>query len=348
MKQFLLAASAAMLLAGCNNYVIKGNLPELDKPYVYLCTYEPGDLEILDSAKVENGIFTLKGKAEQAQVAYLSVDKVQPFCRFFLEKGDMQVEGSYLNSEVFVSGTAKNDDLNELNTLIYDTRERWLVTELESDKKQLEEHFIEQLRQLIAKNRDNICGMVILAEVAPAFLTQEELLEELDAFSEEWQQRPELNDLRTTAEREIAVRVGKTYTDIKATSNHNEEVALSDVLNKEHVRYVLLDFWASWCGPCMHEVPFLKEAYATYRDKGFEIYGVSLDDDKNRWQETVDKEQMPWTQVCDGEGFYGITELYAVESIPANFLIRASDGQIVASQLRGEELLKQLGELLAE
>jgi thiol-disulfide isomerase/thioredoxin len=125
-------------------------------------------------------------------------------------------------------------------------------------------------------------------------------------------------------------------------------VALSDVLNKEHVRYVLLDFWASWCGPCMHEVPFLKEAYATYRDKGFEIYGVSLDDDKNRWQETIDKEQMPWTQVCDGEGFYGITELYAVESIPANFLIRASDGQIVASQLRGEELLKQLGELLAE
>jgi peroxiredoxin len=98
----------------------------------------------------------------------------------------------------------------------------------------------------------------------------------------------------------------------------------------------------------MHEVPFLKEAYATYRDKGFEIYGVSLDDDKNRWQETVEKEQMPWTQVCDGEGFYGITELYAVESIPANFLIRASDGQIVASQLRGEELLKQLGELLAE
>ncbi|MDR0907534.1 MAG: TlpA family protein disulfide reductase [Rikenellaceae bacterium] len=140
-------------------------------------------------------------------------------------------------------------------------------------------------------------------------------------------------------------QTGEKYKEIAGIpSPEGKEIKLSEVV--EANKYTLLDFWASWCPPCMAELPYLTEAYAEYKGKGFEIYGVSYDKDGDAWRNTIKDKNMNWVHVSSVTHWDSPTqELYNVRSIPANFLI-AKDGTIVAKNLRGEALSKKLAELL--
>jgi len=119
-------------------------------------------------------------------------------------------------------------------------------------------------------------------------------------------------------------------------------IALSSFKGK----YVLLDFWASWCGPCRAENPNVLKAYNEFKDKNFDVFAVSLDDKKENWLKAVKDDAMPWTQVSDLKGWKNqAAGMYAITAIPQNFLINP-DGKIVASNLRGEALVKKLKELI--
>jgi peroxiredoxin len=109
---------------------------------------------------------------------------------------------------------------------------------------------------------------------------------------------------------------------------------------------VLLEFWASWCGPCRGENPNLRRQYALYKGKGLEIIGVSLDHDKQAWKQAIEKDQLPWIHVSDLKGWKNeVATSYGIMAVPANFLIDPS-GKIVAQNLRGEVLNKKLEEIL--
>ncbi len=139
-------------------------------------------------------------------------------------------------------------------------------------------------------------------------------------------------------------QTGEKYKDFSLPGQDGKEITLSDVVKEN--KYTLLDFWATWCGPCMREVPYLKSAYDEYKDKGFEIFGVSYDEDSIAWQSTIKKSGLDWVQVSALKGWNCPTqEMYGVRSIPRNLLID-SNGTIVAENLRGEALAEKLAELL--
>lgn len=112
---------------------------------------------------------------------------------------------------------------------------------------------------------------------------------------------------------------------------------------------MLLDFWASWCGPCRAEFPNLREAYEKYHDMGFEIFGVSFDSDREAWIGTIDSAGLLWTNVIAEDGVTrdgAIWQAYGLNGVPWNYLIDAESGMIIAKNLRGKELGEKLEELL--
>ena len=137
-------------------------------------------------------------------------------------------------------------------------------------------------------------------------------------------------------------RIGEVAPEIVQAGVDGNPIALSSFKGK----VVLIDFWASWCGPCRKEMPNVVKAYAKYKNKGFEIYGVSLDDNKDRWVEAIAKDGITWPQVSDLKKWESnVVRDYNINSIPHTVLLDR-DGKIIAKNLRGEDLEKKLAEVL--
>ena len=144
---------------------------------------------------------------------------------------------------------------------------------------------------------------------------------------------------------EPATETKTTYTDISLPGPQGQTVKVSDYVGKN--RLVMIDFWASWCGPCMGEMPYVVKAYEMFHDKGLEIVGVSLDKDKASWLAAIEQTGQKWPQMSDLKGWDSEgAALYGIQSIPANVLID-SHGKIVARDLRGDALLKEIESRLA-
>ena len=135
--------------------------------------------------------------------------------------------------------------------------------------------------------------------------------------------------------------------DFHATNLAGQDIRLRDVLREN--KYTLVEFWASWCGPCIAEIPHLQAAYERFRAQGFEILSVNLDEDRAAWRKaSVEDYAIGWLNVSDGHAFASpVAKLYRVRGIPANFLV-AADGKTVARHLRGEALSDKLIELLVD
>lgn len=140
----------------------------------------------------------------------------------------------------------------------------------------------------------------------------------------------------------VGVNVGDYAQFFDAQTLDGEEVSLRDVCGES--RYVLLEFWASWCGPCRAEIPNMKKAYGKYHESGFEIFSFTIDDDKEAWAKASEAEELPW--VDTGFGLESKPKkLYRVTGVPNNYLIDCETGKVIAKNLRGEELDAKLKEL---
>jgi len=140
----------------------------------------------------------------------------------------------------------------------------------------------------------------------------------------------------------LSSTIGQEAPEINLPSVDGKEMKLSSLRGK----IVLIDFWASWCGPCRKEMPNVVKAYAKFKTKGFEIFGVSLDDNKDRWVEAIAKDGITWPQVSDLKKWDGdVVRNYNITGIPFTVLLD-KEGKIIAKNLRGEELEKKLAEVL--
>lgn len=344
MKKILYLVWSAAALSACGStdkYTLSGEIEGLDAPTVYLVRSGDKSLEVIDSARVENGRFSFTGKVETPEIVYLMTDKTQSaFTQLFLENSKLKVTGTLDSgsNEIRTTGTPANDARNAFQQLMQD----------ETRAPQSEEAFEALLAETIGRNRDNIFGIYLFAQQAYS-LPARQILDEAALFSEELQQNKTLERICKTAEQQLKTEVGQPYIDIVQPDADGNPISLRSVVENPDNKYVLVDFWASWCGPCMREVPYLVESYERFGKKGFEIYGISFDRSKEAWINAVGSKGMKWIQVSELNRFDNqAARDYAVQAIPTNLLVSTADGKIVARNLRGDELQHKLEELLGE
>lgn len=352
MKKILILAAAAAVLCSCgskNKYAVEGSVKGANAT-VYLFDEENN---IIDSAAVKEGAFRFEGVADAPKVVILrdARDEDATFgAMVILEPGTIQVadvEDSPYRKRV--TGTPANDASEAYTLAMNALRDEFRKPETTAERREALEQEAEQLaRTAVDQNRTNLFGAMLLAQQLSYELSGQELLDEIAKFPAEMQQSDVLVDLKQNAEQKIKTDIGQPFTDIEQPNAAGEQVTLKSVVKNPSNKYVLVDFWASWCGPCMGEVPHLKKTYDEFHKKGFEIYGVSFDQDRAKWLAAVDENGMNWVHVSEVHGFDNqAAKDYAVQGIPANFLID-SQGKIVAQNLRGNALYEKISELLAQ
>ena len=360
MKRILLALLASVLLVACvkDSYKIKGEIQGVeDGTVMVLNTLDYDGLNELDSVAVKNGKFTFKGKTDTAQVAVITFDLGESMrgCQLFLERGEITVLIDVESGNQFLAGTPNNDafqkfydDTEVFNDEADELEDKIRIT-LASDGdasifyKQmgdLQDRFTALLAQSIEDNADKYYGYQQMIDNYNMF-EHEEIMGLLEKLAPKFGQDIMLQQLTVITQAQLATSLGHPYIDFDAPildkKNTFEGLAkLSDYVGKNKV--VLLDFWASWCTPCINEIPNLKAAYKKFKSKGFEIVSVSVDDGTDEWIKAVKDNGMNWIQLWNGEDMQNSAAVkYSISAIPATFLIDA-DGTIIGRNLRDNEL----------
>lgn len=337
-------------------YRIEGTVIGLpDSTWIYLRTATP-DKEI-DSCRLIGGNFSMTGSiTEKAVPVYLHTAKYTNYVHFWLENTTIKMTlkaGAFKNGTIRGSATQDEDrrldalrkpfDLAEdsLNRELAKTKDSTTrktllasINSLDEQGKDVEKAWVKKYRNsLISVNLLNIYATTWGKEITGGLYRQ--LSPEMKAT----RYGHEINDYLVLNKN---LKTGDHFADFQEMNTMGKNVKLSQIKGK----YILLDFWASWCGPCREENPNLVKTYARFHAKGFEVLGVSMDESKDQWLSAVKKDQLAWENVSDLRGDKNIvTLMYGVHAIPSNFLID-DKGVIIALNLRGKELDDQLEKLL--
>ena len=356
MRKIFVLLVAAVAMASCGSRCeIVGRVDNFnDNGTVYLVDMWSAR-SIVDSVKLDGNTFYFKSVKHAPTFAQLIMDNGRPISYLFVEDGKVLVAGDYNLGTIKSSGTPSNDAFSAMMAISQDLMARYRKAVGAGDRAEVaavEEEHDKMQAECYENNKENAFGVFMLQQQSYS-LTSKELLEKLAVLPEHLATLPVVNRMKESAERRFKTEPQSEgsdyvpyYIDIDQPNQKGESVSLKSVVENKKNRYVLLDFWASWCGPCMAEMPHLREAYKLYHKKGFEIYGVSLDSNREAWVGAIEKQQMRWVNVSALEGFKtSAADDYAVESIPTNYLIDCSNGVIVAKNLRGEAVAEKLAEL---
>ncbi len=358
MKKIFYLLVVALGLASCssNKCEVIGKVDNFDAlGSVYLIDMWDAR-QVIDSVELVDNTFHFKNIKHAPTFAQAILKSGRPISYLFIEGGKVVVAGDVEAGNVKATGTPANDAFNTLmdrnQELIAKYREAVGAGDTAKAEAIDQEHDAMQ-SELFEQNKENVFGIFMLQQRSYSE-SSKVMLEQLAALPKEMQSLPIVARMKDSAERKFKTEPQAEgsdyvpyYINIEQPNLKGEMVSLKSVVEKEGNRYVLLDFWASWCGPCMREVPTLLEAYKLYHKKGFEIYGVSFDASREPWKGAINKHKMGWVNVSTLERFDNpAAKDYAVESIPTNYLIDCSNGVIIAKNLRGEAVLEKLAELL--
>lgn len=335
MKRIIyLFITAALIFTACGGgtkgYKITGTVEGgADGDTVYLAEPTGRQLVPLDTAVIQNGKFMFEGAQDSAVIRYVTYGKGQNqlLMDFFLESGNIDLRLTRNNDSA--TGTPSND--------IYQVaREKFNAATSEAE-------FKTAIEEEINKNINNNVGFHLLKNYnsALSYPQLEAIITQLPAqyTGDEFVVR-----LKDRIDRSKATAVGQKFVDLEMLTPDGKPIKLSDYAGKG--KYVLVDFWASWCGPCRRDTPHLVEAYAKYKNKGFEIVGISFDNNGDSWKKGIKELNITWPQMSDlkywqSEG----AQVYVVNSIPHLMLID-KDGTIIARGIRSNEVDAKLNELL--
>ena len=369
-KTFFLAFATIGLLFGCDA-LIKEKTPSFtinasisgveDSTAVVLNLVREGDLQAQDTAYLMGSNVTFKGSLEYPEMIYLKIGDTRKMVNLFGENSKISIL-VHIDSldQVKVSGSSTHDDLMDFKEYLKPIDEQseilnqaYRVATTNGDEAQLSE-IISQYDALRETQTDKIKEFVtskpssfISPYIIKSYLSYDmdypelsTVLAGLDSTVFPSRDYQILAERVTTLEK---VGLGQPAVDFALNDTTGNPIAISSFKGK----YLLIDFWASWCGPCRRENPNVVTLYNDFNDKGFEIIGVSFDEDGNKWVDAIKQDGLTWPHVSDLQGWGSAAgKLYGINSIPATVLLDRN-GIIVAKNLRGDELRKKLEELYA-
>lgn len=353
MKKIFAIVLATAMVASCTNkakFTISGESEKFAGKYAYLQVEEENALKTIDSVAVEGNAFVMEGIAEQPYVAYVVIkeagaERPEMFTQLYVEPAEITIKAIENENRTTLAamGGNLNDIVDQINNYLSELEEL-----MESDDKSVadaaEKSWSNTMFEAIKGCNGNLVAQNLLKQNYYMFAPQQ-VLDAIATMPAEKQE--EFAKMKASAEQALKVQPGNKYIDIVDKTPEGKELSLKSVIENKNNKYVLIDFWASWCVPCMREVPYLVETYKNYHKKGFEIFGVSFDRTKEEWVKAIEEKKLTWPHVSsvkywDNQARYD----YAVNSIPANFLVDCATGEIIATALRGEQLQAKIEELL--
>jgi len=364
MKKVIYLFLFTVILSSCSSkphYVVKGRIDGSDSITFYLQKRVDGKIVSIDSAVSKKGQFTMKGGAiEYPQMVQLVAGNTRKRTSFFLENSQITVKGNLdsLYKAVFTGSKTQSqyDSLIKSIKILGDKYSK-IVNEYQAINQTGDAARLANLQ----KQLDSIqTGMINLNKTfvkthpssyaIPSILIP--LSYEMDADEIESTVNqldtaiaalPPIKALKERVSVMKAVSVGQKAPDFTLNDVNDKPVSLSSKIGS---KLLLIDFWASWCSPCRQENPNVVKVYNEFHKKGFDIFGVSLDQKKDPWVKAIADDKLAWTHVSDLQYWNSAAaKLYAVNSIPANFLLDET-GKIIARNLRGDELYNKVNEIL--
>ncbi|PYF73854.1 TlpA disulfide reductase family protein [Pedobacter nutrimenti] len=363
-----------------NDFTLHGKLSGLKNGMKVLLLYEIGNKRVLDSVATKNGEFNFKGSLTVSQpvkaslqlkslyqdthVSYLERLLKRDEQDLFLEKGAINLQGDSLINTAIIHGGKTQEEFLELQRLKKAETDQMRTLQQEMipvlietqglgiDTNQIVQSISLKMQPLVAAIRDKEEHFI---RAYPDSYVSLDLMEQRSNLMRPGVFEPLLNRLSPRMKNS---RLGKELTNklllVKRTAPGVKMInfTLPGIdgkivsLDKYKGKYILIDFWASWCMPCLQENPNLQRVHQQFKNKNFELISVSLDTDKKNWLTAVEAYRMVWLQLSDLRGWNNkAAQEYAINEIPQNFLINPQ-GIIIAKNLFSQDLIKKLEELL--